>query len=105
MTKPPSIALIEIMMASRSDKDLAARFPAVNEALETHQSQGVWEQAQSIGIRDREAIQSMIWLHNAAMRGLVLDYMFSKKIGRAEAAMKLLQKYKRVLTAELVKKG
>jgi AcrR family transcriptional regulator len=105
MTRPPSIALIEIMMASRSDKDLSARFPAVNEALETYQSQGVWEQAQSVGIHDREAIQSMIWLHNAAMRGLVLDYMFSKKIERAEAAMKLLQQYKRVLTADLVKKG
>ena len=53
MQRPPAIALLEIMMGSRSDPELGARFPAVIEALEKYQREGVWEQAQSVGITDR----------------------------------------------------
>jgi AcrR family transcriptional regulator len=102
MTKPPAIALLEIMMGSRSDKDLGARFPAVIEALETYQREGVWEQAQSVGITDKAQIEAMVHLHNAAMRGLALELMFSGDAKRAGAAMKLLTKYKAMLTGQLV---
>jgi AcrR family transcriptional regulator len=105
MVRPPSIALIEIMMGSRSDPELAVRFPAVNEALEKYQREGVWEQAQSVGIKDKAAIEAMVHLHNAAMRGLVLDLMFSKDRKRADAAMKMLVRYKKQLTADLIKKA
>lgn len=105
MVRPPSIALIEIMMGSRSDPELAARFPAVNEALEKYQREGVWEQAQSVGITDKAAVESMIHLHNAAMRGLVLDMMFSKDRKRAEGAMKLLVRYRKQLTEDLTRKA
>ena len=104
MTKPPSTALLEIMMGSRSDKELGARFPAVIAALEDYQREGVWEQAQSVGITDKAAVESMIHLHNAAMRGLALELMFSRDSKKAGAAMKLLRRYKSLLTGELVTK-
>jgi AcrR family transcriptional regulator len=104
MTKPPAIALLEIMMGSRSDKDLGERFPAVIEALEKYQREGVWEQAQSVGITDRAQIEAMVHLHNAAMRGLALELMFSGDSKRAGSAMKLLTKYKSMLTGQLVTK-
>lgn len=102
--KPPAIALLEIMMGSRSDKELGERFPAVIASLESYQLEGVWEQAQSVGIVDKEPIVAMVRLHNAAMRGLTLDLMFSKDGARAQAAMELLAKYKCDLTGELVVK-
>lgn len=100
--RPPAIALLEIMMGSRSDPELGARFPAVIEALEKHQREGVWEQAQSVGITDKKQIEAMTWLHNAAMRGLAMELMFSKDLAKATAAMKLLKRYKMWLTGQLV---
>src|SRR5690242_21192113 len=41
MTRPAAIALLEIMMGSRSDKELGARFPAVIASLEKYQREGV----------------------------------------------------------------
>ena len=104
MTKPPAIALLEIMMGSRSDPELGERFPAVIESLETYQREGVWEQAQSVGITDKTAIEAMVHLHNAAMRGLALELMFSRDRKKAESAMALLRRYKGQLTGELVTK-
>lgn len=102
MTRAPAIALLEIMMGSRSDPELSARFPMVNDALERHQREGVWEQAQSAGITDKAAVESMVHLHNAAMRGLALELMYSGNRKRADDAMKLLHQYKIWLTTELV---
>lgn len=104
MQRPPAIALLEIMMGSRSDAELGARFPAVIEALETYQREGVWEQAQSVGITDKATIEAMVHLHTSAMRGLALELMFSRDTRKAEAGMKLLRRYKRQLTGELVTK-
>lgn len=102
MQQPAAIALLEIMMGSRSDADLAARFPAVIEAFEENQRDSVWEQAQSVGITDRAKIIAMTTLHTAAMRGLVLDLMFSGRADRAEQCMELLEEYKGQLTGQLV---
>jgi AcrR family transcriptional regulator len=102
MQRPPAIALLEIMMGSRSDKELGARFPAVIAALEKYQRDGVWEQAQSAGITDKAQIEAMVHLHNAAMRGLALELMFSRDEKKAASAMKLLVRYKRELTGALI---
>lgn len=104
MIRPPAIALLEIMMGSRSDKELGARFPAVNDALETYQREEVWEQAQSVGIKDKATVDAMTHLHVAAMRGLALDLMYSKDGKRAANSMKLLKRYKALLTGQLVTK-
>ncbi|HEX5005546.1 MAG TPA: TetR/AcrR family transcriptional regulator [Hyphomonadaceae bacterium] len=104
MTKPAAIALLEIMMGSRSDKDLATRFPAVIASLEKYQREGVWEQAQSAGITDKATVEAMVHLHNAAMRGLALELMFSRDEKKASSAMKLLVRYKRQLTGDLITK-
>jgi len=102
MTKPPAVALLEIMMGSRSDPELGERFPAVIESLEKYQREGVWEQAQSVGITDKATVEAMVHLHNAAMRGLALELMFSRDQKKADSAMALLRRYKRQLTGELM---
>lgn len=105
MTKPAAIALLEIMLGSRSDPELGARFPAVIASLEKYQREGVWEQAQSVGITDKATIEAMAHLHTAAMRGLALELMFSRDEKKAAAAMKLLVRYKGQLTGDLAAKS
>ena len=105
MTRPPAIALLEIMMGSRSDPELGERFPAVIEKLESTQREDVWREAEGVGITDRESVEAMVHLHNAAMRGLALELMFSKDAAKAESAMALLQRYKRYLTGQLLTQG
>lgn len=100
--QPPALALMEIMVASRSDPALQERFPQVIEALETQQSTDVWTMASELGIEDRDAVQRMIRLHRAAMRGLAIEWTFSRDLDAANASMELLQWYKRLLTGSLL---
>ncbi|NIJ20285.1 AcrR family transcriptional regulator [Sphingomonas naasensis] len=102
MCQPPAIALVEIMVASRSDPSLGERFPQVIDALEAQQREDVWVMAQELGIADRDSVERMIRLHRAAMRGLALEQVFKGDRGSAEAAMELLEWYKRELTGKLL---
>jgi AcrR family transcriptional regulator len=103
--QPPALALIEIMMASRSDQALGERFPAIAQKLEADQREGVWELARELGIRDRDAIERMVRLHLATMRGLAVEMMFTGERQPAEATMALLDHYKRALTGDLLTRG
>lgn len=100
--QPPALALVEIMVASRSDPALQERFPQVIEALEAQQLDDVWAMAQEMGIADRDAIERMVRLHRAAMRGLALEGVFKRDMPGADAAMDLLEWYKRLLTGALL---
>lgn len=103
--EPPALALVEIMIASRSDPALRERVPAVIARLQETQQNDVWEMASELGIQDRGAVDRMIRLHRAAMRGLAMERVFTGETAPAEDAMQLLEWYKRVLTGELLTRG
>ena len=105
MILPPAQALLEIMIASRSDPILAARLPPAIKALEDQQRDDVWSMAQDLGITDEAAIQDMIRLHRAAMRGLAIELVWSGDSEAAERSMRLLNYYKNKLTGELIIDG
>lgn len=105
MREPPAIALIEIIIASRSDPALGERFPAIAAEFEASQREGVWEMAQALGVRDQDAIERMVRLHRAAMRGLAIEMLFTGDRGAAEDGMALLDLYKRQLTGDLLTRG
>ncbi|WP_395650034.1 TetR/AcrR family transcriptional regulator [Brevundimonas sp.] len=100
--EPPALALIEIMMASRSDPVLGARFLSIAEMLEAEQRDGVWNLAKELGVRDRETIDRMVRLHIGAMRGLAIEMIFNGDRAAAEASISLLESYTRKLTGELL---
>jgi AcrR family transcriptional regulator len=100
--EPPALALIEIMMASRSDPALGERFAPIAEKLEAEQRDGVWNLARDLGVRDRDTIDRMVRLHLGAMRGLAIEVMFTGDKDSAEAAITLLEDYTRKLTGELL---
>lgn len=103
--RPPGIAFIEIFMASRSDVHLGERLRSVVERFEARQREDVWTVAFQTGIRDRDAVERMVRLHTAALRGLIMERLFTGRHGPAEASVELLQWYKRSLTAALITKA
>jgi hypothetical protein len=101
--EPSAVALLEIMIASRSDKALRARFAPLAAEFEKSTREAVWECARDAGIKDRATIDAMVDLHMAAMRGLAIEEMFAREPGSADAAYKLLKWYKARLTEHLLK--
>lgn len=102
MVQPPGMALLEVMMATRSDPELAQRLPAVVDGFETKQREAVWRRAQEAGVTDRPTVEAMVRLHRAAMRGLAIELSLTRDREGAEASLQLLERYKATLTNELV---
>lgn len=102
MKQPGSIALLEIMMASRSDEDLGKRFPEVAEKLAESQRKGAWSLARLCGIEDRAAVDAMSQLHRAALQGLSIRMMFMKDEKSLDASLAVLHDYKIYFTDKLI---
>lgn len=98
LSKPPAMALLEIMMASRSDRFLAKRFPEVADEIKRAQSEGIWTAAQQVGITDRRALDALSLLGNAGMQGLSIHLMFTKDRREIDDAMRLMYWNKRNFT-------
>ena len=102
LSQPSAIALLEIMMASRSDADLGERFPAVAEQLAVSQRKGAWFLAKQAGITDREAVDAMCQLHRSAMQGLSVMMMFTQDRESLEPMLALLRSYKEIMVDKLI---
>ena len=89
-------------MATRSDAELAERLGPVLSTLENEQREGVWREAEALGIDDRPTVEAMFHLHVAAMRGIAIALNVSGNEAVAEASMRLLRRHKRRLTGELL---
>jgi AcrR family transcriptional regulator len=94
ITRPPAMAKLEIMIAARGDRVLAARLPAIVDKIEQNRRDNVFARARDIGITDRDAVDAMVCLHMAAMRGLAIERMFTKDKAVVERAFALLKTYK-----------
>ncbi|RDE07327.1 TetR/AcrR family transcriptional regulator [Sphingomonas aracearum] len=94
MKEPASMALLEIMLGSRSDPELSARFPAVMRGAEARLASGPIEVARDIGFEQDDLIHAMSRLHLAAMRGLAIERLFQTDEGRVDDAFELLTWYK-----------
>lgn len=104
LSQPSAIAMLEIMMASRSDPALAERFPSFAEELAKSQREGAWRVAKQAGITDRAAVDAMGQLHRAAMQGLSILMMFNDPKS-LEPALDLLKEYKAYLADKLLAKA
>lgn len=106
VNQPGSLALLEIMLASRSDPELGDRFPAVASDLAESQRKGAWSLAKLAGITDQKAVDEMSQLHRAAMEGMSLRALFT--VGGADALEPMFQRlreYKVRVTDELIAKA
>lgn len=105
LIQEPAMAKLEIMMAARSDKVLAAKLPEMFNSIEDNRRQRMWELAQDIGIEDREVVEAMVGLHMAAMRGLAVELLVTGDRDQVERSFGLLKTYKDNLITGLIAKA
>ncbi len=103
MKEPGSMALLEIMLGSRSDPDLVKRFPAVMREMEAKLISGPLEVAHDMGKDQDRMIYAMSRLHLAAMRGLAIERLFEADNEAIDDAFDLLSWYKDQFVTRLTK--
>ena len=103
LRRPASVALMEVMIAARSDAELAERYPGFAGALEESMHRARRRMAAGLGAEDRaEEVDVMSHLTLVALRGLAMETLF---VGRptkdAEKVVELLKTIRRRFADEL----
>lgn len=104
LQEPAAMTLLEILMASRGDQELAERLPAVMETMSEWQRAGSREIAHDVGFTDDARLDAMNMLHQAAMRGLSIELLFAEDRSQIDAAFELLRWYKELFTQDMIKR-
>lgn len=90
LKRPSGMALLEILMGTRSDPELARRFPPVAREIERIQQGGMWVLAKNAGIRDHAAVRRFTNMSLAALRGLSIQLLFAESPEPVEQAIEEL---------------
>jgi AcrR family transcriptional regulator len=100
-SQPSAIALLEIIMATRSDRDLRKGFgPFVKTWTEKRRLAAV-NMAADLGIADVAKVDAMIGLHQASLRGLAIERMFVQDSSHIERQRQLLADFERRYVEQL----
>ena len=82
LQEPESVALLEIMIATRNDPDLAQRYPDFAQQLEAGLEFGRRRMATELGVEESEEVAVFARMSLAALRGLAVQTLFA---GRPDA--------------------
>lgn len=97
LTRPSAMAVLEIMMGSRSDPELAARLAPLQRQIEATSRQTVEQILREGDLPDIPEFNAMRRLFVAAVRGLSIDLMLVKDRAELEQSIILLQRFLRGL--------
>ncbi|MDB5976195.1 MAG: transcriptional regulator, TetR family [Nevskia sp.] len=90
ISQPSGIAVIEIMLASRSDRELADKLRSVQRNIDMTAHQWIVERLESAGLRDRPDGEAVHRLFVAAIRGLSLEGLFRRDRAGVEKSVAVL---------------
>jgi AcrR family transcriptional regulator len=90
LSKPGAIAVTEIMLAARSDRDLANKLNAMQTAIDIRSHAWIVEQIEAAGLKDRADGESVHRLFVAAVRGLALEAVFRRDGADVEGPIAVL---------------
>jgi AcrR family transcriptional regulator len=91
--QPATIALLEIMMATRSDAQLRNGFaPFIKQMREMRGSAAVGV-AGDLGVSDKSTVATMLYLHQATLRGLAVHLLCTGDEKAVEDARRLFTHY------------
>lgn len=99
--QPETIALLEIMMATRSDKDLRRGFAPFIREMAAMRDASAARLARTLRVPDEKIFGRFIQVHLAALRGLALNLMFTQNPEEVEEARSLLVEYERTFAKAL----
>jgi len=91
--QPSAIALLEIMMATRSDPALRKRFAPVIKNFRALRHSSAPFVAQDLRTSDTVLVEDLIHLHQMAYRGLAIELMFTEDATEVERARLLFMRY------------
>lgn len=103
--QPGSIALLEIMMATRSDAALRRRLAPVIKAFQSMRQRAAPLVAADLRSPDHAMIENLIHLHQMAYRGLAIELMFTADTTHIERARQLFMHFEQLFAAELAAKA
>lgn len=102
LTRPSAMAVLEIMMGSRSDPELAKRLAPVQRRIEAASRATVEQILKEGGFPDLPEANAMRRLFVAAVRGLSIDLMLLNDRAELEQAIDLLKRLLRALSDGLI---
>jgi AcrR family transcriptional regulator len=105
ISRPSSIAVMEIMLAARSDADLAARLRETQQRIDVEAHAWVIERLRAAGIDDRPDGAAVHRLFVAAVRGLALEAVFMQNRAEVEKSIAVLAETLRHLYPSLTPKS
>lgn len=103
--RPSAIALLEIVMATRSDPSLGKAFESFLKIWIQAPREAAERMAKDLQVKDVTEVEGMLRLHRAAMFGLAIELMFTQNRDKVESARSLLVRYETGLAEELVRKA
>jgi AcrR family transcriptional regulator len=103
--QPGAIALLEIMMATRSDAALRKRFAPIIKSLQILRQRIAPLVAADLRTADLELMEDLIHLHQMAYRGLAIELMFTSDGADFERALRLFTHFEALFAAELAQKA
>jgi len=100
--QPATIALLEIMLASRSDRALKKRMAPLVQQMGLLRGEAATRMMNSLGIDDRDSMVDLMRIHLAALRGLAIELLFTRTPEEVERARNLLTRYEQTLVRGLM---
>jgi AcrR family transcriptional regulator len=102
-SRPSAIALLEIMMATRSDKDLRKGFAPFLKQWADMRRAAAERMAVSLGVPDAAGkLEKLISLHQTVMRGLAIELMFAHDVEDVETMRQLSRQFERAYAEKLI---
>ena len=101
MSQPSGTAVIEIMLASRSDPELADKLRSMQNAIDRLSHPWIIERLEAAGLRDRPNGEAIHRLFVAAIRGLSLEALFRRDRADAENSVAVLSELLRLLYPDM----
>src|SRR5262249_39368071 len=99
--QPGTIAMLELMLATRSDRDLKRRFQPFVQFYQEFRRSAARKTAENMQTDKIEAVEDMVRVHQAALRGLAIELMFMDDMPATERALRLLARYERAFMTYL----
>ena len=102
LSRPGAIAVTEIMLAARSDDDLADKLHAMQTEIDIRSHAWIVEQIEAAGLKDHADGEAVHRLFVAAVRGLAIEAVFRRDRVDVEGPIRVLTEVIRTIHPSLV---
>ena len=100
--QPATIALLEIILATRSDRALKKRLAPMVQQLGRLRMEAAERMMQNLQLDQKDAMVDLMRIHLATLRGLAIELMFTQAPEEIDRAQRLLTRYEHAFVRELI---